>query len=176
MLTLKSAYVILNMYLRKAKALRQERNDLKMAFVKTDMEKERLRQLTSIIDNEELAIYDISIKLKNINLWLEYIGQVHNQTMLERYEQHIGKNGKIRKILEDIGLDNIEKIELKCLYNQKHRNTDLLDKKEMDLLSKRKVETLLMKKKRVFVTNISEKVGTTIKYYIQALTKELQKN
>lgn len=130
-----------------------------MAFIKTDMRKYELLKRTNILSNEsDKGVYDIQLYLDN-NFIIQYNGKSY-QGIIERYKQHIGNGGKIRKCIDllEKQLDiKVDKIELKTLKNYQKSYLDSVKKQmketESKIINKRQAQVLALKRKKVIFLN-----------------------
>ena len=130
-----------------------------MCFVKTDMRKYELLKRTNILSNkEDNGVYDIQLFLDN-NFIIQYNGKSY-QGIIERYKQHIGNGGKIRKCIDLLENDlniKVNKIELKTLKNYKKSHLEsvrkTMKKTESKIINKRQAQVLALKRKKVIFLN-----------------------
>lgn len=130
-----------------------------MCFVKTDMRKYELLKRTNILSNkEDNGVYDIQLFLDN-NFIIQYNGKSY-QGIIERYKQHIGNGGKIRKCIDLLENDlniKVDKIELKTLKNYKKSHLESVRKTmkatESKIINKRQAQVLALKRKKVIFLN-----------------------
>lgn len=130
-----------------------------MAFQITDLRKQELLEKTNILSEEsDNGVYDIQVFLDNDYI-LQYNGKSY-QGVVERYKQHIGKNGKLRRILDTLENQanvSFDKIELKTLKNYKYAYKDnvrkQMKKTESKIINKRQAEVLALKRKKVIFLN-----------------------
>lgn len=130
-----------------------------MAFVKTDMRKYELLERTNILSNEsDKGVYDIQLYLDN-NFIIQYNGKSY-QGIIERYKQHIGNGGKIRKCIDLLEKDlniKVDKIELKTLRTYQKSYLDSVKKQmketESKIINKRQAQVLALKRKKVIFLN-----------------------
>lgn len=130
-----------------------------MCFVKTDMRKYELLKRTNILSNkEDNGVYDIQLFLDN-NFIIQYNGKSY-QGIIERYKQHIGNGGKIRKCIDLLENDlniKVNKIELKTLKNYKKSHLESVRKTmketESKIINKRQAQVLALKRKKVIFLN-----------------------
>lgn len=130
-----------------------------MCFVKTDMRKYELLKRTNILSNkEDNGVYDIQLFLDN-NFIIQYNGKSY-QGIIERYKQHIGNGGKIRKCIDLLENDlniKVDKIELKTLKNYKKSHLEsvrkTMKKTESKIINKRQAQVLALKRKKVIFLN-----------------------
>ena len=149
-----------------------------MCFVKTDMRKYELLKRTNILSNkEDNGVYDIQLFLDN-NFIIQYNGKSY-QGIIERYKQHIGNGGKIRKCIDLLENDlniKVDKIELKTLKNYKKSHLESVRKTmkatESKIINKRQAQVLALKRKKVIFLNEDMDVFEVI----TQLFKILQKN
>ena len=147
-----------------------------MAFIRQDFDKYKIIDNTNydeLVKGVEIGLYRIVDSSKKLKLEFVYIGQVQWQTIMERYEQHTNKNGLIRFIIDTLGFENVDKIELKCLKQYKRRESEKVDKEEQDTITKYKVNAFTLKKKNSIIINSQTKQRDIIKALIELRKKEL---